>query len=225
MEKMPVQPNLERATTMVSPMTAPRPATTVTSSNWTSGLPVMAGSTFTLRELRLEDAASLLALLTTEEVSRFISPPPTTVLGFERFIMWTHRERQAGHYACFAVVPNGTDAAVGIFQVRSIEPGFGTAEWGFAIGSQCWGTGVFVEGARLVLDFAFDVIGANRLEARAAVANGRGNGALRKIGAVQEGLLRRSFQRNGQFHDQVLWGICADDWHLMRLPQQSPITH
>ena len=224
MEKMPFQPDLERATTMVTTATAPRPTTTVTSSNWTSGLPVMAGSTFTLRELRLDDAATLLAMLTTVEVSRFISPPPTTVQGFERFIAWTHRERQAGNYACFAVVPNGTDKAVGIFQVRSIEPGFGTAEWGFAIGSQFWGTGVFAEGARLVLDFAFDVIGANRLEARAAVANGRGNGALRKLGAVQEGLLRRSFQRNGQFHDQVLWGICADDWRMQRMSQQAPRT-
>ncbi len=41
----------------------------------------------------------------TVEVSRFISPPPTTVEGFERFILWAQRERQAGNYACFAVVP------------------------------------------------------------------------------------------------------------------------
>ena len=92
------------------------------------------------------------------------------------------------------------------------------------MGSQFWGTGIFVEGARLVLDFAFDVIGAQRLEARAAVANGRGNGALRKIGAVQEGLLRRSFLRNGQHHDQVLWGILADDWRLQRVAQQPAAT-
>jgi len=197
--------------------------TTTVSTNWKTALPVMAGSTFTLRELRLEDAPSLLAMLTTEEVARFISPPPTTVEGFERFIAWTHRERMAGNYACFAIVPQGMETAIGIFQVRSLEPGFGTAEWGFAMGSQFWGSGIFAEGARLVLDFAFDVIGAQRLEARAAVANGRGNGALRKIGAVQEGLLRRSFLRNGQHHDQVLWGILAEDWRLQRL-SQSPVT-
>ena len=110
--------------------------------------------------------------------------------------------------------------AIGIFQVRSLEPGFGTGEWGFAMGSQFWGSGIFAEGARLVLDFAFDVIGAQRLEARAAVANGRGNGALRKIGAVQEGVLRRSFLRHGQYHDQVLWGILADDWRMQRIAQQ-----
>ena len=111
----------------------------------------------TLRELRLSDAPSLLAMLTTEEVARFISPPPTTVEGFERFIAWTHRERAAGNYVCFAVVPHGMDTAIGIFQVRQLEPGFGTAEWGFAIGSAFWGTGVFLDGAEMVVDFAFDV--------------------------------------------------------------------
>ena len=199
--------------------------TTVETTNWKAALPVMSGTTFTMRELRIEDAPSLLAMLTTEEVARFISPPPTTVEGFERFIAWTHHERRAGNYACFAIVPNGMDAAIGIFQVRSLDPGFGTGEWGFAMGSQFWGTGIFVEAARLVLDFAFDVIGTERLEARAAVANGRGNGALRKIGAVQEGLLRRSFLRNGQHHDQVLWGILADDWRLQREAQQAAATH
>ena len=194
--------------------------TIVTTSDWKAGLPVLAGSSFTLREMRVEDAASLLAMLTTEEVSRFISPPPATVEGFERFIMWAGRERQAGSYICFAVVPGGMTAAVGMFQVRSLESGFTNAEWGFAIGSPFWNTGIFVEGARMVVDFAVDVIGVHRLEARAAVANGRGNGALRKVGAVQEGILRRSFVRHGVHHDQVLWGIVADDWRLQRLSQE-----
>ena len=77
------------------------------------------------------------------------------------------------------------------------EPAFDIAEWGFALGAEFWGTGMFVDGAELVLDFAFDVLGVHRLEARAALKNGRGNGALQKLGAMQEGVLRRSFLRNG----------------------------
>lgn len=224
MEKMPFNDHSERATTMIRKSLS-RTTTTVTTSDWKDGLPLITGSTFTLRELRVEDAPSLLAMLTTEEVSRFISPPPTTVEGFERFIMWAHRERLAGNYACFAVVPQGCATAVGIFQLKALEHGFATAEWGFALGSQFWGTGIFAESARLIVDFAVDVIGTHRLEARAAVANGRGNGALRKIGAVQEGVMRRSFFRNGVYHDQVLWGIVADDWRLQRLSQEpSTVT-
>lgn len=187
-------------------------ASVTTTTDWRQSLPVLTGTMVTLREMRLSDAPSLLAMLSTEEVSRFISPPPTTVEGFERFIAWTHRERTAGNYVCFAVVPHGMDSAIGIIQVRQLEPGFATAEWGFAIGSAFWGTGVFLDGAKMVVDFAFDVVGAHRLEARAAVANGRGNGALRKVGAVQEGVLRKSFLRNGEYLDQTLWTILDDDW-------------
>jgi RimJ/RimL family protein N-acetyltransferase len=205
--------------------TAPNPPAAITASrtdgtttsDWKQALPVLTGSLVTLRELRLSDATSLLVMLSSEEVARFISPPPTTIEGFERFIAWTHRERSAGNYACFAIVPHGMDTAVGIFQVRQLEPGFGTAEWGFALGSGFWGTGMFMDGARMVIDFAFDTIRTHRLEARAAIRNGRGNGALRKIGALQEGILRKAFLRNGEYLDQALWTILDEDWKAQRV--------
>ena len=191
--------------------------TEVTSSDWRSGLPVLTGGWVTLRELRTEDAASLFALLTTEEVARFISPPPSSVEGFEKFIEWTLRQRTAGTYACFAVTLKGFDTAIGIFQVRAGDAGFETAEWGFAIGSAFWGTGVFQEGAGMLLEFAFDTLNVRRLEARAAVQNGRGNGALIKMGAVQEAILRKSFVKNGRTYDQVLFAILESDWREGRL--------
>lgn len=184
----------------------------VVTTEWRKSLPILTGGRVTLRELRSADAPSLVAMLTREEVARFITPPPTTVEGFERFIEWTHRQRAAGTYVCFAVIPEGMDTAIGIFQVRQLDPSFGTAEWGFAIGSPFWGTGVFLDGARLVVDFAFTTLGAFRLEARAAAKNGRGNGALQKMGAVREGVLRRSFLRNGEYLDQVLWSLVREDW-------------
>ena len=119
-------------------------------------------------------------------------------------------------------MPETLNAPIGLFQLRSLDRGFGTCEWGFAMGSQFWGTGLFADSARLVVDFAVDVLGVQRLEARAATANGRGNGALRKIGAVQEGVLRRSFLRHGRYHDQALWSILADDWRLQRAGAITP---
>lgn len=217
MEKMPYRTELDLQT--VHPpigQTVQPTIGEVTSTDWQKRLPVLTGTQVSLRELRASDAPSLFALLTTEEVARFISPPPSTVEGFQGFIAWTHRQRAAGTYACFAVTLQGYDTAIGIFQIRETEPGFGTAEWGFAIGSPFWGTGVFKEGAELVIEFAFETLGAHRLEARSAVRNGRGNGALRKLGAVQEGLLRKSFLRNGEYLDQVLYAIVDDDWRASR---------
>ena len=222
MEKMPYTLEMDRSLAMLSQKPATTPS--VITTDWKTGLPVLTGNRVTLRELRVSDAPSLFAMLTTEEVSRFISPPPTTVEGFERFIMWANRERAAGNYACFAIVPQGMDTAVGLFQVRQLEPGWGTAEWGFALGSAFWGTGIFSEGSAMVLEFIFETIGVHRLEARAALQNGRGNGALRKLGAVQEGVLRRSFLRDGQYMDQALWAILAEDWRA-RASVTIPTVH
>lgn len=214
MEKMPfrdLEPDMD-VTAVIG-----NAAAITTQSDWRQGLPMLAGSMVTLRDLRLSDAPTLLAMLSTEEVARFISPPPTTVEAFERFIAWTHRERAAGNYVCFGIVPHGLDTAIGIIQIRQLEPGFSTAEWGFAIGSAFWGTGVFMDAAKLAVDFGFEALGVHRLEARAAVANGRGNGALRKVGAQQEGVLRKSFLRNGQYLDQALWTILDEDWRRSRV--------
>jgi RimJ/RimL family protein N-acetyltransferase len=191
-------------------------------AHWTERLPVLTGQHVTLRELRADDAASLLAMLSTEKVSRFISPPPSTVQGFERFIAWALRQRAAGTCACYAVTVTGFDIAIGLFQVRQTELGFATAEWGFALGRPFWGTGIYAEAAALVLDFAFDTLGAHRVEARAAILNGRGNSALLKIGAVREGMLRRSMLLDGGYVDQALYAVVDDDWRARRAQTPSP---
>jgi [ribosomal protein S5]-alanine N-acetyltransferase len=185
-------------------------------TDWRVTLPELEGRRITLREPREGDATSLFSLLSTEEVSRFISPPPSSVEGFERYITWSQRQRAAGLYVCFAIVPRGSDAPIGLVHVRALGPGFGTADWGFAIGSEFWGKGIFTEAAELVLDFAFDVLRTHRLEARAAVCNARGNGAMRKLGAEREGVLRHAFFRDGDYLDQVMWSILAEDWRKRR---------
>jgi RimJ/RimL family protein N-acetyltransferase len=151
-------------------------------------------------------------MLSSDEVARFISPPPTSIECFRRFITWTQQERAEGRYVCFGIVPHGTEHAVGLFQMRRLEPSFRTAEWGFILAAPFWSNGMFVESANLVATFAFRIVNVHRLEARASEQNGRGNRALEKIGAVPEAILRRSFCRNGRYHEQFLWTLIADEW-------------
>jgi RimJ/RimL family protein N-acetyltransferase len=180
--------------------------THTTTSDWRQVLPVLTGSMVTLRELRLSDAPSLLAMLSTEEVARFISPPPTTVEGFERFIAWAHRERAAGNYVCYAVVPHGMDTAVGIFQMRQLDP---TSETRSGVSRSLVGTGV--PRARGWPWTSPETLGVYRLEAGRLSRTGAGTGAA--VGAVKR--CRRSL-RHGEYHDQALWSIVRDDWRRRR---------
>ena len=193
-------------------------------SDWTKELPVFKSRRVMMRELVKTDATTLLSMLTSEEVAKFISPPPTTPAGFEKFIQWAIRERQAGKQMMFGIVPEGFEHAVGLVQIRAIAPHFSVAEWGFALGSPFWGTGLFLAGARTAVDFAFNHTDVHRLEARAAVHNDRGNGALRKLGAVQECVLRGSLLKNGQYLDQFMWSILASDWFQMNTLSSSLVS-
>jgi RimJ/RimL family protein N-acetyltransferase len=96
--------------------------------------------------------------------------------------------------------------------VRQLDPAFEAAEWELTIAPSSRGTGVFLEASRLLGSFTFGTIGTHRLEARVLLQNGRANGALRKLGAVQEGILRRSLRRSGDYFDQVLWSLLKEDW-------------
>jgi RimJ/RimL family protein N-acetyltransferase len=220
MEKMPFTPEFDVETAIAA---ADQPADGL-AQGWWSGLPELSNDRVTLRELRVSDAPSLYAMLSTSEVRRYMAAPPPDVAGFERFIGWAQAERRKGRYMCFGVVPKGYDVAIGILQVRQIDPGFTMAEWGAALGSPFWGTGVFEAAAGLLFDFLFETLGVHRLEARAAVQNGRANGAARKVGAVPEGVARQGMVCQGQYHDQLMWSTLAEDWRQTRT-EVRPVVH
>src|SRR5687768_6437918 len=84
MEKMPYQEKVQVQTGAIP-------------FDWHFGLPSIRGENVTLREVRVSDAAALLAMLTTEEVAEFVSPLPRTVEGFEEFIAEAHNDRMRGN--------------------------------------------------------------------------------------------------------------------------------
>ena len=178
-----------------------------------------------MRALLPSDAESLYSLLTSEPVGQFILPPPHSVEDFGRFIEWTRQQQESGRQLSFGIVPPGHDTAVGVIQVRREASDCSTAEWGFVLSERFWGTGLFMASAELVLTFLFDTAGIHRLEARTIVGNGRASGALQKLGAVREGLLRRGFCRNGEYFDQVLWSILSDGRIEMPANPTAPTLH
>jgi N-acetyltransferase len=181
--------------------------------NWRTLSPELRGPGVVLREVRPADAPALLTLLSSAEVARVMWPPPGSTTELAGRIDAARVDRREGRGVCLSVVPEPGDFAVGLFRIREIEVAFGSAEWEFVLAPEYWGRGLFFHVAPLVVDFVFDVLGAGRLEARTAITNGRSQGALRKLGAVQEAVLRRSSHRPDRIEDQALWALLARDWH------------
>jgi RimJ/RimL family protein N-acetyltransferase len=179
---------------------------------WRSELPTLTGRTVMLREPGSRDLGGLVDLLSLGDATRFGIEEPVSDVGVQELIERAARDRANGTSVTYVIALSSIRPIVGLIQVRQLDPSFEAAELECTIAPSSRGTGIFIEAARLAGSFAFDTLGTYRLEARVLLQNGRGNGALRKLGAVQEGILRRSVRSAGEYFDQVLWSILKEDW-------------
>jgi RimJ/RimL family protein N-acetyltransferase len=179
---------------------------------WRSELPPLTGRVVTLREPVAQDLGPLVDLLSLVDATRFGLDEPLSEVGVQELIERFTRERESGVAVTYAITAANARMTVGLVQVRQLDPSFEAAEWECTIVPSWRGSGTFLETARLVGSFAFGTLGTHRLESRVLLQNGRANGALRKLGAVQEGVLRRSVRRGGEYVDQVLWSLLKEDW-------------
>lgn len=193
-------------------------------TNWREALPTLTSATLTLREPVPADAVALLTALPEDALGQIVpEPPPASVAGIESLIDKLQSARRAGLMACWAMVPAEAGVAVGVIGVRSIDHTCAMVEGLAVTAEEFRGTPLFQTAARLVLGCLFGEMGVHRVEFRIDVRNGRANGALRKLGATQEGLLRRARNSDGEFHDQVLWAIVATDWTDTRAARTSSV--
>jgi RimJ/RimL family protein N-acetyltransferase len=184
----------------------------VTTSSWRTDLPMLTGRGVSLREPTPHDVAALLDLLSLRDASHFGLEDPVTERCVRQLIDRAVEDRTAGVAFTYVITAAAPRSVAGLVQVRQLDPAFEAADWEMTLAPSARGTGVFLEAARLIGSFTFGTIGTHRLEARVLLQNGRANGALRKLGAVQEGILRRSIRRGGEYVDQVLWSVLREDW-------------
>jgi RimJ/RimL family protein N-acetyltransferase len=184
----------------------------ISAPNWRTELPTLNGRVVTLREVAPQDLGPLVDLLAVSDATRFGMDEQVTEIGVQDLIDRAPRDRASGIAFTYVVALSGGRTVVGLIQVRQLDPAFEAAEWECTLAPSSRGLGIFMDVAKLVGSLTFGAVGAHRLEARALLQNGRANGALRKLGAVQEGVLRRSARRGADYFDQVLWSLLKEDW-------------
>ncbi len=76
-----------------------------------------------------------------------------------------------------------------------------------------WASAVNPECKLLLLSYAFDTLGLNRVQLLTDFRNTRSQAAIAKLGATREGVLRsHMITRGGRIRDSVLFAITAADW-------------
>ncbi len=78
-------------------------------------------------------------------------------------------------------------------------------EIGYWLRQDLQGRGIMTRATRALVDFAFENLGLNRVEIRAATDNHRSRAVPERLGFVQEGVLREAAWLNDHFVDLVIY--------------------
>lgn len=93
---------------------------------------------------------------------------------------------------------------IGSISAMNLNEEIRKAEIGYCIGKPWWGQGIMTEALGAVIDYLFDEVGLNRIEAFHDVRNPASGGVMKKCGMTYEGTLRQNGKNN-----QGICDICC----------------
>ena len=173
----------------------------------------------TLEPLSKEHAASYFVIGQEAAIWDYLSPEPfRTVAEAERWIDTMFARRQRSGDVTFSVYDNASQQLAGSTSYLDIRAN----DAGLEIGSTWYGkafrrTHVNTAAKLLLLTYAFDELGAVRVQLKTDARNTRSQNAIERLGAVKEGVLRcHMIYPNGFVRDSVMYSITRDEWPDVR---------
>jgi RimJ/RimL family protein N-acetyltransferase len=178
----------------------------------------LAGTHVRLEPLSLAHVPALAEVGADPDVWRLLSTPLATEEDVRAFVAGGLEAQAAGTALPFCTVDAATGRPIGSTRFANAEPVHRRVEIGWTwLGRDWMRTPANTEAKLLMLAHAFDTLGCVRVELKTDALNQRSRNAMLRIGAREEGTLRRHMRvQGGRFRDTVYFGILDDEWPEVR---------
>jgi [ribosomal protein S5]-alanine N-acetyltransferase len=175
--------------------------------------PTLQTARLRLRPFTDADADALFALHSNADVLRYWDSPP-----------WTDRARAGRFIAiCREIEDEGTGARVALDRLSDgafigwcglvrWNPDYRSASLGYCLDDAAWSQGYATEAAWALLEWAFETLDLNRVQAETDTRNAASARVLEKIGFVREGTLREDCIVDGDVSDSWVYGLLRREW-------------
>ena len=166
-----------------------------------------------LRRAQLSDAQAMFDNWASDpEVTKYLTWPTHENVAATRWVL----ENWNGQYdndECYLwlITLKGEDLPIGSISVVSLDNRIRNAEIGYCIGGAWWHRGFTSEAMRAVIDYLFDEVGMNRIEARHDPRNPHSGEVMRKCGMQYEGTARAADRNNQGICDACHYAILASE--------------
>lgn len=176
--------------------------------------PLLQGPRLILRAPREADKQDRLAYGRDPEFRRIVggdprTSPPLTTAEVE---LWYHQVIAEPYH--WIIERDGH--CIGTARLHALDPENRRARYAVGIFSpNHWGLGLGTEATRLVLAYAFDVLGLHRVDLRVLTFNTRAIACYEKCGFVQEGVEREGAWIGGQWQSDVMMSILEHEYRAL----------
>lgn len=175
--------------------------------------PTLRTARLRLRPFAEADADALFTLHSSAHVLRYWdSPPWSDPSRAERFISACRQIEDDGTGARLAIDREADGAFIGWSSLTGWNRDFRSARLTYCLDDAAWGHGYATEAARALLDWAFDTLDLNRVQAETDTRNLASARVLEKLGFLYEGTLREDCIVNGEVSDSHVFGLLRRQW-------------
>jgi Acetyltransferases, including N-acetylases of ribosomal proteins len=167
-----------------------------------------------LRRFVKEDAVAMYKNWASDnEVTKYLTWPTHSSLEISQCVTedWLHSYSNQNYYQWAIVLKDNGDEPIGCISVVNMNEKVSAAHIGYCIGRSWWHQGITSEALKAVMDFLFDVVEVNRIEARHDPRNPNSGKVMKKCGMKYEGTLRSSDWNNQGICDACYYGLLKSE--------------
>ncbi len=176
-------------------------------------VPTLPTARLRLRPFVSTDAEALFSLHSNAYVLRYWDAPPWSEWArAERFIATCRQMAEDGSGVRLAIERASDGKFIGWSGLSRWNPEFRSAALTYCLDDSAWGHGYATEAARALIQWGFDALDLNRVQAGADTRNAASARVLDKLGFIREGTLREDCIVNGEVSDSWVYGLIRRDW-------------
>ena len=179
--------------------------------------PFLIGERIYLRPLEESDIGDdYISWMNDYEVTRYLESGrgPETNASIRNYL---ERFKGSTNNFIFAIVDRESNIHIGNVTLNDIRWVHGTVNTGLLIGRKEFrGKRIAFEAWSLVIEFAFQRLGLNKIIAGTVVDNVASLATLKKLGFKVEGTLRQEFLVDGEYRDNIRLGLFRGDFYKFK---------
>ena len=178
----------------------------------------LSGPVATLEPLRKRHLAGLARAARGSDIWQYMSADLSAADALVPWYEEARRLEKTGGQLPFAIRAASDGALIGSTRYLNIAPEHLRLEIGWTwLAPSHWGGRVNAAAKLLLFEYAFETLGANRVELRTDALNTRARKAIAKLGAAEEGILRSHMvMSGGRVRDTVQFAVIREDWQAVR---------